>query len=51
MPRRLGSEDLLAWLFYLAETKTTEVLSPVETRPFVVFLFCSRNKKADDKRL
>ncbi|NWG02569.1 MAG: methyltransferase domain-containing protein [Syntrophaceae bacterium] len=38
-PRRFGLEELYSWLFYLADIETTEVLSPVETRPSVVFLF------------
>ena len=39
MPRRFGSEDLLSWLFYFIEIKTTKALSLVEAGPFVVFLF------------
>jgi len=33
-----GQKTQLLWLFYLAEIKTTEVLSLSEARPFVVFL-------------
>jgi len=33
MPRRFGSEDLLSWLFYFIETKTTKVLSLAEADP------------------